>query len=325
MQQESYDKAEGEYEGLLEHKPEAVELRLKLGMIQFRNAEMSGSPEDYKKALDHFQLIRAKDPKNLQAVYYIATIFERLELFEEAIGAWSDILDEKTPESRDIYVKIAQLYERKGDYKTGLSYIKKAIEKDPNSADLHHFAGLIYNVLNKHEMAAKSFSRAIDLDPKKETYYFYLGVTYEKLKRFDECIESMKKVIEINREHASALNYLGYLYAERGANLAEAEKTLLKALSIEPDNGYFLDSLGWIYFKQGRTDEALDKINAAIRKIPPDPTVFDHLGDILSKLGDYPAAINAYRKSLETKPEDGREYDYAAVEKKLDKLIQKLK
>ncbi|GIS85073.1 MAG: hypothetical protein CM1200mP16_13730 [Nitrospina sp.] len=34
---------------------------------------------------------------------------------------------------------------------------------------------------------------------------------------------------------------------------------LKKALTIQPRNGYFLDSLGWIYFKKGDSEKALFK------------------------------------------------------------------
>ena len=55
-------------------------------------------------------------------------------------------------------------------------------------------------------------------------------------------------------------------------------------MSIEPENGAFLDTLGWIYYHQGKYAEALVEILKAQEKESGDPTVWDHLGDIYSKL-----------------------------------------
>ena len=59
----------------------------------------------------------------------------------------------------------------------------------------------------------------------------------------------MEKVLEIDPNNAEALNFIGYSYADRGINLDEAEKMIVRALEIKPDNGYMMDSLGWVYFK----------------------------------------------------------------------------
>ena len=55
--------------------------------------------------------------------------------------------------------------------------------------------------------------------------------------------------------NAPALNYLGYTYAESGKHLDEAEKLIKRALDIEPEDGFYVDSLGWVYYQQGRVPE----------------------------------------------------------------------
>ena len=64
-------------------------------------------------------------------------------------------------------------------------------------------------------------------------------------------IDEMKKAIALNPKNAQALNYLGYTYAESGQNLDEAESLIKRALTVEPEDGFYVDSLGWVYYQKG--------------------------------------------------------------------------
>ena len=72
----------------------------------------------------------------------------------------------------------------------------------------------------------------------------------------------------IDPKHAESYNFIGYMYAEKGVNLPEAIELIQKALALEPDNGYFIDSLGWAYYQQGRYPEALARAAAGGRRSP---------------------------------------------------------
>ena len=71
-----------------------------------------------------------------------------------------------------------------------------------------------------------------------------------------------------------------------------------KALSIQPRNGYFLDSLSWIYFKKGEPQRALYELKKAMVYASPDPVLYSHLGDIHFSLENYLEAGKAWKTSL---------------------------
>ncbi len=306
-----------------ENIPVDLNLNFRIGLGLWRQAEMGGDLDNFHKALDQFQLVRASNPENVPVIFYVANIFERIGLINEAIETWKRLAVHKGSQSRDVHLKIAELYERVGDVESSLKHALLAMEKDPEDPELSYFVGLIYNKLNKLKKAEKYFNEAIRLKPEEDKYYFYLGVVYEKMKKYDTCIEVMKKAIELKPDHSNALNYLGYIYAEQDINLKKAEKYLLKALRLEPDNGYFIDSLAWIYYKQGKYGKALEQILVAVRNIPPDPTVLEHLGDIYAALKHYHSAIKAYEHSLEAKADDGRKLDRKTTRKKIADIRKK--
>jgi predicted negative regulator of RcsB-dependent stress response len=70
--------------------------------------------------------------------------------------------------------------------------------------------------------------------------------------------------------------------------------------------------MGWVLFKLNRAQEALPQLQKAIAlSDAPDPTLFDHLGDIYAALKDTTKAREAWTKSLDLEASD-------QVRKKLD-------
>src|SRR5262249_31292365 len=112
----------------------------------------------------------------------------------------------------------------------------------------------------------------------------------------------------------------GYMYAERGQNLSEALELIQRALELDPDNGYFIDSLGWVYYQQGRYPEALRELLRATERAKDDPEIFDHLADAYLKNGKIEEAIATWEKTL-TVDKEGRITE--AVKKKLQEAREK--
>jgi len=140
-------------------------------------------------------------------------------------------------------------------------------------------------------------------------------VVNDKLGRLDNVISSMEKVIALNPKHATALNYLGYTYADRNMRLDEAEKLILRALEVRPDDAFFIDSLAWVYYRKGDFAKAEATQRRALSINPDDPVMLEHMGDILSALGKKDEAAAQYEKAIAKGHENKGE-----VEAKLKKV-----
>jgi len=118
--------------------------------------------------------------------------------------------------------------------------------------------------------------------------------------------------LKLKPDFAEALNYLGYMWAEQGEQLDRAHEMIAKALKLQPKNAAYLDSMGWVLFKQGKPKKALDYILKAVELTKePDPTLFDHLGDIYAALNEMDKARDAWGKSLAAEKSE-------VIQKKLD-------
>jgi len=129
-----------------------------------------------------------------------------------------------------------------------------------------------------------------------------LATLYGHAGRFDDALRRVVPLYDKDPADPSLANLYGYLLAEKGEQLDLAETLLGKALGLEPENGYYLDSLGWIRYKKGRYREALAIFLKAVDRVGDDAVVWEHLGDTFLRLNEPAKALEAYEKSLAIDP-----------------------
>jgi tetratricopeptide (TPR) repeat protein len=191
---------------------------------------------------------------------------------------------------RDVYLNIAQVYERGKRY-------------------------------NEAEQAARA-AEALPGQPRdNEMVWFLLGAIYERQKFFDRAEEQFKKVLSLDPKNAPVLNYYGYMLGDRGIRLDEAEDLVQRAIKEDPYNGAYLDSLGWIYYKQNKLGDAEVTLRKAVQRESHDATIHQHLGDVYAKSGRNDLAAAEWEKSLaewkRSLPADLETDKVAEIEKKL--------
>jgi tetratricopeptide (TPR) repeat protein len=177
-------------------------------------------------------------------------------------------------------VATAEAYIQSGDFPSAIALLRSAISAKADEVDLQFQLGSVQERAGDRKAAEAVF------------------------------LEVLKK----NPEHAPSLNYLGYMWAENGVNLERAQEMLTRAVGQDPDNGAYIDSLGWVYFRLGQLDLAEKYLTDATRLLPRDPTVHEHLGDVLAKRGDMQRALQLYRTAVDLDPES----------KDVDKLRSKI-
>jgi Flp pilus assembly protein TadD len=131
--------------------------------------------------------------------------------------------------------------------------------------------------------AAASYDQAIAAIgiPQRDnwTMFYFRGVCYERSNQWPKAEADFKKALELYPDQPMVLNYLGYSWVDQGLNLEEAFKMLRRAVELQPNDGYIVDSLGWAHFKLGQYSEAAETLEKAINLKPSDPGINDHLGD----------------------------------------------
>ena len=225
--------------------------------------------------------------------------------------------------------------------------IDRIIKAQPdNPANLTTKAELLREI-DKPAEAVKAYEDAIDLIKKNEDYpkdlqeelindiRYKLTGLYVDVGDVKGAAAALKALLEKDPDNPGYNNDLGYIWADHDMNLAESEKLIRKALDEDrkqklkekPDakpeelkaNPSYLDSLGWVLYKENKYQEARKPLEDAVQD--PDGQsieIYDHLGEVLTKLNENDAAVAAWKKGLELPATTKREKDKKAeVEKKV--------
>ncbi|MBI3396425.1 MAG: tetratricopeptide repeat protein, partial [Spirochaetia bacterium] len=162
---------------------------------------------------------------------------------------------------------------------------------------------LIYMEAGKNDRAVVDLTKAMELDPESSvSLHYYRAIAHQSLRDIAAAESDLQKVLEKRPDFADANNFLGYIYADAGKNLPEALRLIQKAVESSPVSGAFQDSLGWVYFKMGRTSEARYHVQLAALLLEEagteDASVYEHLGEILARLGLSKESVNAFERGL---------------------------
>jgi tetratricopeptide (TPR) repeat protein len=235
---------------------------------------------------------------------HLGADYARLSLFNEAKGELVKV-HQLNPEDMQSHYLLALIYSSEHDYdKAAGEYeliLKKFSTVEPENVEIYGYLAQLYYSQKKYSQAIEQFKKMLQLDPENADVMYLLGSLYVEIKDSPRAIDILKKSITLEPDHDGSLNTLGFLYAEEGKNLDEAQKLIEHALEVSPDNGAYLDSLGWVYYKKGMYDKAFEVLQNA-DKILKDPVIYDHMGDVCSKMNKTQDAIHYWELSLQLQP-----------------------
>ncbi len=144
-------------------------------------------------------------------------------------------------------------------------------------------------LLLKIYTSEKAYGKAIPLSQKlyeqtgdidylgQKAIYRYEAADKRDKALIDSVIADLTRVVEV-KETGYYLNYLGYCMIEYDRDVDAGIAYVKRALVIEPDSGYFIDSLAWGYYKQGRCAEAAELMKRVVELLgAEDPEVKAHI------------------------------------------------
>jgi tetratricopeptide (TPR) repeat protein len=199
---------------------------------------------------------------------------------------------------------LSLMFLRQKDFGKAIRYIDETISPETSDTDVLQIKASILEELYRLEEAIGIYEKALEIDPKDHRIRYSLGNCLEKSGRRSRGLAEMEKILVEKPDDPGALNFIGYTLVSSGTDIEKGEQLIRRAIEIKPEDGYILDSMAWVLFKKGQTEEALIYLEKAVQKVPSDPIIFDHLGDVQAALNRRDAAIESYRKSLSANPDN---------------------
>jgi tetratricopeptide (TPR) repeat protein len=286
------------------------------------------SQEDYDKAIETFQQIVALGSD--QAPRGESLIVETYQINHQNRKAIQEVdaALEKYPHNRELLMQRASLLGQEGHRDEAVAQLTKLLTGSPDDREIYLAMAQIYSQAKLYPKAEEVIQKALSLssDPDDQEYArFMLGSVYERERKYDLAEEQFRKVLATDPLNDAAANYLGYMLADRGVRLDESVKYIKDALKIEPNNGAYLDSLGWAYYKMKRNDMAQGPLEKAVKLIPDDPTIREHLGYVYLALGEKAKALQEWERALKFSHKSGSSDFSPQQAAKLRKQVNHLK
>lgn len=186
--------------------------------------------------------------------------------------------------------------------------LEDIIAENPDDIRPLDALGNILRSKERYEEARDYYTKAISLvdKPTKRNWalYYSRGVCNERLKDWPAAEADFNEALRLNPDESLVLNYLGYSWVDQGLNLQQAMDYIRKAVSLKPDDGYYVDSLGWAHYRLGNMPKAVEYLEQAVELRPDDPIINDHLGDAYWRVGRRVEAKYQWQQSMSLEPED---------------------
>jgi tetratricopeptide (TPR) repeat protein len=245
---------------------------------------------------------------------YLAQAYLSGRQYDRAIAVLEP-LQKKSPDD----LRIAQLQARAltgaGRNDDAVNLLKTAVNEHADNPSAYLTLADVLSESSRSDEAQQVLDEAARRFPDNVSVPFQSGALYERAHDYARAETAFRAALARDPQHAPTLNYLGYMLAERGERLDEAVDLIGRALSVDPDNGSYLDSLGWAYFMQREYEKARDHVARAAEQMPSNSVVQDHLGDVLNALGRHAEAIAAWQRALVG---DGESIDKDAIRRKIE-------
>ncbi len=254
--------------------------------------------------------------------YHAALLYESDTDIERALSYLDRVSPESSEYDKALRMKVRVLYEQKR-FPEALQALDALRRLHPEDVEPLLLASELYAGQKDFDAADKAVEEALRLHPDNEGAAFQQAYLQELRGNRKKAMELMEKFITRYPDNALALNYVGYNLADGNRELDKAYKYIQRAVELEPDTDFILDSLAWVHFRRGELDEAWEQIqkalNASGKNEPKDPAMLEHYGDIAAARGDSESARRGWQQSMELFEKLGYPDDADRVRRKLEK------
>ncbi len=289
------EEANVHFEAALKLDPSDTGTRYNLALNQFR---LGQSPDSRK----HLERILKAKPGHPQASLLLGSVLESLGEDEHAMKLLES-LPGLVPQAPDAVLSLARCYYRAGQK-----------EKAGRTLDLlrGHSAGPEAIFAGAHTAAdagdLDTAGRLLETVPptfpdKARLEYERAHVQYEA-GRFEECRSTLLATIAGGGSRDPRLYRLLAWAYQRQEQPAEAVRTMMQAIEIEPSNDRGYGDLAALLIEQKRYSEAYEVARRAVEKMPKSALAYKRKGQAEGCIRNLHEAVRSLTRAVELDPDD---------------------
>ena len=269
-----------------------------LGDLYSSTGQWNNAESEYKKALEI-------DVSSVASLTGLGRIYMRQKRFDEAESSLRRAVDIH-PGNTQTYIMLGLFLYQTGRYKEAAEQYRYVVALEPNHMIGYTNLATANMLMGNFEMAASAYEKAIKIEPTK-TAYSNLGLMHYYLGNLQAAIASHSNALSLQpNDHLARSNLGDALWiagrkTEARLEFETAKSLAESALSVNPNDPFYMMDLAWIYAMLDENDDARALIERTKTLAPDDP--YTHYYDALVYLraGESKAALS----SLETAAEKG--------------------
>lgn len=298
LEKEDYEKALVQLETLDGFERDNLNIKIQIALILIEQKK-------YESAAGRLEEVLMQAPESDKVRYYLGAVYEEMNKSDLAIAHYKEIPPASSYFAQAV-IHSAHILKNTGNMEKAVNLVEKALEKEKEIPQLYAFYATLLDEQKSFRKALQMLDKAVDRFPTNTQLRFFLGTMHDRMGNSQQTVASMSKVLELDKEHVQAMNYLAYTYAELDKNLDEASELAHRALKLQPNDGYILDTVGWVYFKKGQTERAIKYLEAAFRAKSDEAIIAEHLGDAYLRHQMWQKAQKMYQEAAKLESDQNR-------------------
>lgn len=193
------------------------------------------------------------------------------------------------------------------EYKAKIKGIINTLLTNPKlkkNLKVYYYPAIALAEVKNFKESKNVIQKGLKYFPDNTALLYELGSAYHSLKEEKKANLIMQKILRIDPLNAEALNFVGYYLAVRNkgsGDLIKAKMLIEKALSVDKNSPYILDSLGFVYYRYKEYAKAMKYFKLAIKKLSKSSTVLKHIGMDYFMLKNYKKAMKYFKESYKIK------------------------
>jgi tetratricopeptide (TPR) repeat protein len=300
-----------------------------LGTILFRQGDVRGAIEQYKKALSihpnhdgahnnlgnalHAQGKLAEavecykrtlelNANHQEAHNNLGFVLHAQGEYAEAVECYRRALD-INPTFAVAHNNLGMTLYTQGKLSEAVVHFREAVKIKPHYSDAHNNLGGILTLEGKLSEAIEHYRSALQIEPDYMEAEKNLNIALASRERLAEKIEHYRRYLSTYPDDANALLNMGTTLQTLGM-FAEASEHYEKTLQIEPENTSALNNLAWLLAtgkeagnRNGNKAVELARL-ASTMAGGKNPAILDTLAAAYAEAGDFPEAIETAQRAL---------------------------
>ncbi len=302
----------GDYNSALSYFQRALNYDKKNPDIFLNIAKTYRNMQDYTKAISNAESSHELAPGKVNPLLLLGNIYYDQGNFNEAAKYYEKAMEiEKN--SPPLLYNMAITLLRKGDYFSGLEYLKKAADADvigEIAYKSYSRLGAEFIENNNFPLAEKYLKQAVALRPGEPVARYNLAIAYLRQNKNNEALKELEEAEKLGKGDPDILEKVGDSYLAMD-ELDSSLRSYSKIMESRSRDVKILSRIGEIYYKKGELDRAYNaysKITSLEPATENARVAYLNMGNILDDALKYDDAIKAYESALAIKGNDDMTY-----------------